>query len=260
MTAITDAAVPVNWDESVAPEWSLKDVEKKPSKPGQFADLPVAAGRAKSYVSWSRDFVDWVYSTRRLELFRSPGTGAISNPGESERDFRVRLSQVVHEQRDEAADTLRRKYAPKRAALVEKLRRAQQAEDREQNQASQAKMQTAISVGATILGAFLGRKTVSSSTVGKATTAARGVGRAMQQGDDVTRAQENVRVLQQQLEDLDAELESDIKALAARNDPAIEDMDTLVLKPKKSDIAVQLVSLVWTPYWQNANGMLTPAW
>ncbi|MBK9232815.1 MAG: hypothetical protein IPO15_18735 [Anaerolineae bacterium] len=67
-------------------------------------------------------------------------------------------------------------------------------------------------------------------------------------------------VLQQQLVDLDAELESDIKALAARNDPAIEDMDTLVLKPKKSDIAVQLVSLVWTPYWQNANGMLTPAW
>ncbi len=260
MTAIADAAVPVNWEESVEPEWSLKDVEKKPSKPGQFADLPAAAGRAKSYQAWSRDFVDWVYSTRRLELFRSPGTGAISNASESERDFRVRLSQVVHEQRDDATETLRKKYAPKRAALVEKIRRAQQAVDREQNQASQAKMQTAISVGATLIGAFLGRKTVSSSTVGKATTAARGVGRAMQQGDDVTRAQETVRVLQQQLEDLDAELESEIKALAARNDPAIEDMDTLVLKPKKSDIAVQLVSLVWTPYWQNANGMLTPAW
>ena len=260
VTAISDAAVPVNWDESVAPEWSLKDVEKKPSKPGQFADLPVAAGRAKSYVSWSRDFVDWVYSTRRLELFRSPGTGAISNPGESERDFRVRLSQVVHEQRDEAVDTLRRKYASKRAALVEKIRRAQQAEDREQNQASQAKVQTIISVSATILGAILGRKTVSSSTVGKATTAARGVGRAMQQDDDVTRAQENVQVSQQQLVDLDADLKAEIEALAARNDPATEDMDTLVLKPKKSDIAVQLVSLVWTPYWQNANGMLTPAW
>ena len=260
MTAIADAAVPVNWEESVEPEWSLKNVEKKPTKPGQFADLPAAAGRAKSYQAWSRDFVDWVYSTRRLELFRSPGTGAISNASESERDFRVRLSQVVHEQRDDATETLRKKYAPKRAALVEKIRRAQQAVDREQNQASQAKMQTAISVGATLIGAFLGRKTVSSSTVGKATTAARGVGRAMQQGDDVTRAQETVRVLQQQLEDLDAELESEIKALAARNDPAIEDMDTLVLKPKKSDIAVQLVSLVWTPYWQNANGMLTPAW
>ena len=121
-------------------------------------------------------------------------------------------------------------------------------------------MQTIISVSATILGAILGRKTVSSSTVGKATTAARGVGRAMQQGDDVTRAQENVQVSQQQLVDLDADLKAEIEALAARNDPATEDMDTLVLKPKKSDIAVQLVSLVWTPYWQNANGMLTPAW
>lgn len=259
-TAISDAAVPVNWDESVVPEWSLKDLEKAPSKPGQFADLPAVAGRARSYVAWNRDFVDWAYSTHKLELFRSPGTGAISNPGESERDFRVRLSQVVHEQRDDAADMLRKKYAPKLAALQEKIRRAELAVDREKNQASQAKMQTAISVGATIIGAFLGRKSVSTSTIGKATTAARGVGRAMQQGEDVTRAQENVQAMQQQLADLEADMKAEVDALAAKTDPATEDMDTLVLKPKKSDIAVQLVSLVWTPYWQNASGVLTPAW
>lgn len=260
VTTINDAAVPVNWEESEAPEWGLKDLEKAPSKPGQFVELPTVAGRAKSYVAWSRDFVDWAYSTHKLELFRSPGTGAISNPGESERDFRVRLSQVVHEQRDEASDTLRKKYAPKLAALQEKIRRAELAVDREKNQASQAKMQTAISVGATIIGAFLGRKSVSSSTIGKATTAARGVGRAMQQGDDVTRAQENVQAMQQQLADLEADLKAEVDALAAKNDPATEDMDSLVLKPKKSDIAVQLFSLVWTPYWQSASGALTPAW
>ena len=105
----SDAAVPVNWDESAAPEWGLKDLEKAPSKPGQFADLPAVAGRARSYVAWSRDFVDWAYSTHKLELFRSPGTGAISNPGESERDFRGRLSQVVHEQRGDAAARLPKK-------------------------------------------------------------------------------------------------------------------------------------------------------
>ena len=260
VTTINDAAVPVNWEESEAPEWGLKDLEKAPSKPGQFVELPTVAGRAKSYVAWSRDFVDWAYSTHKLELFRSPGTGAISNPGESERDFRVRLSQVVHEQRDEASDTLRKKYAPKLAALQEKIRRAELAVDREKNQANQAKTQTIISVGATIIGAFTGRKLVSSSTIGKATTAARGVGRAMQQGDDVTRAQENVQAMQQQLADLEADLKAEVDALAAKNDPATEDMDSLVLKPKKSDIAVQLFSLVWTPYWQSASGALTPAW
>jgi hypothetical protein len=155
---------------------------------------------------------------------------------------------------------LRKKYAPKLAALQERIRRAELAVDREKNQASQAKMQTAISVGATIIGAFLGRKSVSTSTIGKATTAARGVGRAMQQGDDVTRAQENVQAMQQQLADLEADMKAEVDALAAKNDPVTEDMDTLVLKPKKSDITVQLVSLVWTPYWQNASGVLTPAW
>ncbi len=260
VTSITNAAVPVNWEESQAPEWGLRDLEKAPSKPGQFADLPAVAGRARSYQSWSRDFVDWIYSTHRLELFRSPATGAVSNSGESERDFRVRLSQVVHEQRDDAAEKLRKKYAPKVAALQERIRRAQMTVEREENQANQAKTQTVISVGASVISAFLGRKAVSATTIGKATTAARGVGRAMQQGDDVTRARENVRALEQQLADLEEEMKAEIEGLRARRDPAIEDMETLALKPKKTEISVQLVSLVWAPYWQNASGMLTPAW
>ena len=104
----------------------------------------------------------------------------VSAPGESERDFRIKLQELAREQRDRQMDQLRKKYEPKLQAIEDRLRRARQAKEREAEQAKQQYVQTAISVGASLLGAFLGRKTITATTVGKATSAARGLGRSIQ--------------------------------------------------------------------------------
>ncbi len=85
-------------------------------------------------------------------------------------------------------DALRQKYAARLAQLQNQLQRAQAARERESSQATAQKLQTAISFGATLLGAFMGRKAVSATTLGRATTAARGVGRTMKEAEDVKRA------------------------------------------------------------------------
>ena len=72
---------------------------------------------------------------KELELLKSPRLEQSSNPGESERDFRVRLQQHAREQRDAAVEKLRQKYAPKIAALEERRRRSEQAVERESEQA-----------------------------------------------------------------------------------------------------------------------------
>jgi len=260
MTPITDQAVPVNWENSQEAGFALSDLEKTPAKAAQFGPLPAKAGKAKNYTTWSRDFATWLYGGQQLELLSSPSTGQISNPGESERDFRIRLQLVAREQRDQAAEALRQKYTPKMAALQDKMRRAQQAVDREAAQAKQAQLQTAVSVGATLLGAFMGRKAVSRTTVSKATKAARGVGRSFEQQQDVGRAKENLDAFQQQLADLEAQFKDETAALETKMDPQTEALETFVIKSKKTDISVQLASLVWVPYWQDAQGNTTPAW
>src|SRR6185369_11182998 len=104
----------------------------------EHEEVPAAARKAKSYQGWTKDFVAYLYGNQRLDLLKSPSTGEVSNPGEAERDFRVRLQQTARELRDEQVETLRRKYAPKMAALQERIRRAQQAVEREAAQANQA--------------------------------------------------------------------------------------------------------------------------
>jgi hypothetical protein len=165
-TPATDGAVAVSWEAAQTLDVPLADLETAPGEPAEWATLPPAAGKAKSYETWSRDLAAWVYAKRRLELLRDPASGALSRPGESEREFRVRLREAARADRDERMEALRKKYAPKRATIEERLRRAQQKEASEREQVSQQGVQTAISVGATILGALFGRKKVSVGNLG----------------------------------------------------------------------------------------------
>jgi hypothetical protein len=259
-TPITDNAVPVTWDDAQAIDVPASDLEKTPVDGAQFADLPPAAGKAKSYAAWQKDFVTWLYGTQQIDLFFSPGTKTVSNPGEDERAFRIRLSQATREKRDDMVEQLRQKYAPKVAALQERRRKAVQAVEREKAQADQQKMQTAISFGATLLGALGGRKLNSSGNIGKATSTMRDASRIGKEGQDIARAEDTVEAIDQQLAELNAKIEAQVNDLASAVDPQTEAFDTLTIRPKKTNINTQICTLVWAPYWKDAQGTITPAW
>lgn len=260
LTPLQDRVIPVNWEESQEPDISMNDLEKTPTAGLSFEALPAAAFKAKSYAEWQRDFSTWIFGHQTLGLFRSPGLGQISDPKEDERDFRVRLAQISREQRDQQVEALRKKYASRINTLQEKVRRAEQAVQREADQASQAKVQTALSFGSTLLGAFTGRKIASASNINKAASALKGVGRSAQQQSDVARAKETVETYKKQLQDLTTEFEQEADNLAARIDSATESLEPVQIKPKKADIDVRLVALAWAPYRANPQGEPTPAW
>jgi hypothetical protein len=115
-------------------------------------------------------------------------------------------------------------------------------------------------VGAKLLGAFIGRKSMSASTIGRASTAIGRAGRSMEQAGDIGRAQETVTEYQRQLDDLNAQFKEEADALEAKIDPAGEALEPVGISPKKTDIVVQLVSLVWVPYRPDAQGRIAPAW
>ncbi|TKB90622.1 MAG: ATP-binding protein [Nitrospira sp.] len=260
LAPIADGAVAVDWDKATTAELAVADLERDPEEGAQFLTLPASAGKAKSYSDWSKDFGGWLFRTQKVELFKSPTTKGVSKPGESERDFRVRLQQDGREQRDKGVETLRQKYGSKMTTLQDRIRRAELAKEKQQAESRSSQVQAAISVGASILGAFMGRKTISATNIGRATTAVRSAGRVMKESQDVGAAEENVATLQQQLADLETQFKSESDALAAATDPLNEKLDIVSIKPTKANIAVKVVALTWTPYWRDSKGVLTQAW
>jgi hypothetical protein len=222
-------------------------LSRTPAPGASFGSLPASAMRADSYVTWRKMLTSWLYENARAEVFVCDSLKAVSNPGESEGDFRARLALAGREKRDAAVADLRRKYAPKLQTLDDRERRAQERVAREQSQLTQQKLQTAFSVGASILGAFLGRKTMSVTNMNRVATAARSAGRIGQESGDVDRAGESLESVRQQRADLQRQFDTDVAALERSFDAGAVPVRRVTVSPRKSDITVDEVALLWRP-------------
>jgi hypothetical protein len=244
-TDIGDGAVAVDWSAAEILDLPPSALETAPCAGVGFADLPKAAASVKSYAAWQKAFATWISSGQRLELFRHPALELTSKAGESERDFRIRVQTAQREARDAAVEAIRQKFAAKRTALEEKLRKAEQSVTREQQQVTSSGVQTAVSIGATVIGALFGRKTISAGTIGRATTAARGIGRSAKEYEDVKLAQQNVDAVKKALDDMDAQIADETKDVAARYDADASNVEKVGVAPKRGQITVQFVALGW---------------
>ncbi|PIE25505.1 MAG: ATP-binding protein [Planctomycetota bacterium] len=225
---------------------------------GSFEELPATAIKASSYKGWSRKLRDMLYRERPLPVLRCKELRAISEPGESEGEFRARLTQLEREHRDAQIEKLRGKFSPKLARLEERIRTQQARIEKERAQFKQSSMSAVLSVGSTILGALFGRKLASAGTVRSATTTARRAGRAAQQKGDIAHAEAKLASLEDQLEELEAELQEKLAELQDRGGVDSLELTSKEIRPRKSDIEVLRVALVWTPWKLDASGRAEP--
>lgn len=225
-----------------------------------FGELPSAASQSASYKTWQKDLLRFVRQNKPLVLYRSQRLKLDSRPGEDEGAFRARLATALRETRDLEVEKLRRRYQSKFVTLQNRMLRAQQAVSREQEQAKASQFDTVVSIGTALLGAFLGRKTVSSTSVSRAGTAAKSARRTAREKQDVARAQETLEAVRQEMEDLEARLKDDIAGIEASLDPAAEEISEILIKPKSTDLAARVFCLAWLPFRRDAAGRLSPDW
>jgi len=255
ISLLTGLGNPVRWEESRKIPLDVPDLEDLPAQEdARFEDLPSMASRPEKYRDWEKEFKDYLYREQSLSLFESPSMKMISAPGESENDFRIRLSQAAREKRDELIEKTRKKYTAKIASLEQQVLRAGQAVEREKDQAGQQRIQTAISLGATLLGALVGRKVLSQTSVGKASTTIRRAGKISKEKKDVERAEERFSDLRSRLEELQGQFEEEVESVKTSFDPATEVFQTVTVRPRKSDIKVLLTGLGWEPFWEHGSG------
>ena len=245
---------PTTWDGSSTLPYPINDCTSQAPPGATWSNIPTGC-TAAWFADIERTFADALFRREQLALLRSPSLGLTARPDEDERAFRIRCAQLGRERRDANADTLRRKYAPKFAALEERVRRAESARQREQSQVRQADLGTALSFGTSLLGALFGRKTLSAANVGRVASAARSVGRSSKERGDVERAEAEIAHHQSERQHLEDELAAEIAAVGISDDR----FDNTNLPVKKGDIRPGLVAIVWEPWWHDHNGE-RPAW
>jgi hypothetical protein len=258
MAALRDEPDASFWEEADILAEGEPELEKEGEEGAEFAKLPAKAASAKSYPRWGMALADHLYRNHTLDIWTCPELKERSEPGESEGDFRIRLSQLARERRDLKVAKLEKRYGPKLARLRERIFKAEEKVGREKSQYGQQKMQTAISIGATVLGALFGRKVASTGTVGRATTAMRGMGRAAREKGDIARARKNLELQREKMAALEQEFEEEIATVRDLADPSLLTLDKIAIRPRKSDISLERIALVWTPWRVGPEGIAEP--
>lgn len=257
---LNDEVSEVDWYEAAALDLDADHLEDAPAhESASFGPVDDGIAGKRALSSLKKGYSDYLYREQRYELFKSPTFDEVSRPDESERDFRIRLAETAREHRDEANEALRRKYAKKLQTLEDRVRRAEDKVDKEREQAKGSKMSAVINVGTTLLGALMGRKTFSATNMRRAGSAMRGFGRSSKEAQDVERAEEGLEIAKQRYQEMEEELETELAELSERFDAQGEELETMTLKPRRTDVNVQRVSLVWMPY-RDRGGRLEPAW
>jgi hypothetical protein len=248
----------LNWDEGDMQKGRKPALQKAGIEGAGFAELPAAAARAKTYASWSKSLANYLYRNHTLTLWKNGELRTVSRVCEDRVAFRSRLSQTLREKRDKAVEKLRKRYAPKLARLEERIRKAEERLAKEKGQYKDQKYQAAISFGATLLGALLGRKVASTGNVGRATTAARSARRAAREKGDIARAERELERQKEKLKELEEDFEEEVDRLRELPDPAVLELTEIPVRPRKSDIAVSRLALAWTPWRRTEEGTLEP--
>jgi hypothetical protein len=259
--ALENGPVAVDWQ--TAAEFSLpaSDLESTPGdQTAEYGELTSEASTARSFKKWETDFKNWIYAERKLTLYSSEALKEVSRPEENERDFRIRLEQLAREERDRLKEGMQKKYATKIGRLEERVRVAEQRVVKEKEQAGSQTMQSAISIGTSLVGALFGRKILSATNARRVGTAARSASRISKERQDIGRAEDNLEAAQANLEEMETELREVMENLQDRIDPLTEVFEEIQIGPKKTAIEVRMCGLCWLPYWRGADGLSREAW
>ncbi|MBI4818096.1 MAG: ATP-binding protein [Deltaproteobacteria bacterium] len=246
------------WSRAQSVELERLTLLASPNEAATFATTPPSLANRGKYVVWKKSLALHAYEALPLKLLAAPALKLVSRPGEDRADFVIRVSDLVRETRDRELETLRRKLAPKMESLLNKRSRAEEKLRRESAEASEKSLDTAFSLGATLVGAFFGRKAVSMANVGRARSTAKSAGRALEARKGVARAEDSIEALDESIRQLDAELKSTLRSSDGRLDPARLELTEVAIAARKSDTTVGDFVLAWVPWRVPSAGLPEP--
>jgi hypothetical protein len=217
-------------------------VESDPEAAASFASLPNELAREKSYSIFARQLKEHLYREESLSLWRCEPLDIASRPNETKEQFRARLAPLATEQLQAKRAQLTGRYAKKLADIDATLKRH---ETRLRTQRWQffARLGNILWVAVETALRSMGK-----GPRGRPRSAGVALRQAATEHGQQASAQISFEQAQAEKERLEGELQEQIQSLEKQFDPAQLPIEVLQLPPRKGDIEVDEVALVWLPW------------
>ena len=237
----------VNWKHAVLeqPDHGDQAVE--------FSSLPDSMNDLKDLKKIEKDFSNWLYQTQRYFTLEHVGLKIYQEVSESEEAFRMRLQQVARERRDNEIDEIQDKYEPKFDKINDRIRREERDLEEAKADAKDRKTAEWIGMAETVFSVFVRRR---SRSISAATSKSRMRRKAAQK---VEATAEELADLEKDFRDLELELQEKLVAVRQKWDNIAEGISQKEIKPRRTDVQVDGIILIWQPFWVTPLGQKTSA-
>ncbi len=226
----------LSWKSAIHEELDFTYFPHTAPSSAKFHELPDIILKDKGLKKAISELKETLYQEENLVLLRCASPKLESKAEESHRDFKVRLQDILHEKKELEIEKLQTRYGTKEKTLLDRLSRANGHVEKESSDSTSSMIDTGIAV----LGTFFGK--LSATKIG---TALRKGSKVLKERADVGRAQERIVAIQKDIEALKYEHEDKIDALNEKFDVENCEIEEFKIKPRRTDINVELCAVVW---------------
>ncbi|NSW52776.1 MAG: ATP-binding protein [Anaerolineae bacterium] len=246
----------IEWQDYACKPVDAGEVMQPERTDARYAPLPDRLLPTGSLSTFKTAMADWMYRTVTLQVMGNPTLKLYAAPDESKEDFTKRCRAAAQQQLEAEASTIEAKYRKDRAALDDKIERAEQRLAEEKIDLSQRQMEELGTGAELLIGLVGGRK----RSVSKSLTKRRMTAQAKQ---DYKEQQLLLRQLQDQLAALEKSKESQIDGLVEKWTKISAQTTVESVSPYKKDIVNEIFGVAWLPCYPVVVGQerrYLPAW
>ncbi len=226
----------ITWEDAVEEELGFDRFPHTPPSDAKFHTLPDIILEDKRLAKAVRELKETLYREQNLELLRCSSPKLESKVDEARADFIVRLQDDLNDKKEIEIEKLQIRYGRKEKTLVDRLSRAKERVEKEASDSTGSMIEAGIAV----LGALFGRK--SSTKIGRAVSKG---SKVLKERGEMSRAEERMVAIEEEIEALEYELEDKIDVLNEKYNADNCEIETFSIKPRKTDIDVELCAVVW---------------
>ena len=228
-----------------------RDLLAEPPGPVAYrlTDAPVAT--ATFWKDVQRGLVDHLTRVATLEVPTNAALKLYGRPGETPERFAQRCEFAAGERADAEIAKLRDKYETRAARLRQQIEAAGDSAEVIAEQAEGRRNEEIVSTAGSVLGDLLSGRKSRGGLLGKVLGRSGGAASRRSRTETAERrldaARSKIARLQDELDDLDAELAEDITEITSRWTSAAADVGTMTVNLERTDVKVTAICLGWLP-------------
>ena len=226
----------IDWKEAIEYEESFKNYPHTAPSKAKFQSLPKLVLEDKGLKKAIRELKTTLYREQYLKLLRCNSRKLESKVNESEVDFKVRIKDSLDDKKEQEIEKLQIRFEKKEKILLTRLSRAKERVEKEASDSTSSMFEAGIAV----LGALFGK--TSPTKIGRAFKKGSNI---LKERGDMSRAEERMASVQEDIETLEYELEDKVDELAEKYAIDNCEIETFKIKPRKTDIDVEHCAVVW---------------